>query len=57
VTGFKGRSGRSFRAKLELAQNEEGKWRVEFDEAWAKEGAKTPAAEEGTDAGTEPAAA
>jgi DNA topoisomerase III len=35
VTGFRGRSGRSFNAKLKLAQNEEGKWRVEFDEAWA----------------------
>ena len=48
VTGFKGRSGRSFRAKLALMQNEEGRWRVEFDEAWAKEGAKPP---EGEDAG------
>jgi DNA topoisomerase III len=38
VTGFKGRSGRSFRARLALEQNEEGKWRVEFDEPWAKEG-------------------
>ena len=45
VTGFKGRSGRSFRAKLALQQNEEGKWRVEFDEAWAREGAKPPEAE------------
>jgi DNA topoisomerase-3 len=42
VTGFKGRSGRSFRAKLALAQNEEGRWRVEFDEPWAREGAKPP---------------
>jgi DNA topoisomerase-3 len=42
VTGFKGRSGRSFRAKLQLVQNEDGKWRVEFDEPWAKEGAKAP---------------
>ncbi|CAB4344755.1 unannotated protein [freshwater metagenome] len=48
VAGFKGRSGRSFRAKLALQQSEEGKWRVEFDEAWAKEGAKTPAAEDAT---------
>ncbi len=40
VTGFKGRSGRSFRARLALQQSEEGKWRVEFDEPWAKEGAK-----------------
>ncbi len=46
VTGFKGRSGRSFRAKLALVQNEEGKWRVEFDEPWAKEGAKPPEAED-----------
>jgi DNA topoisomerase III len=45
VTGFKGRSGKSFRAKLALTQTEEGKWRVEFDEAWAKEGAKPPEAE------------
>jgi len=42
VTGFKGRSGRSFRAKLALMQTEEGKWRVEFDEPWAKEGAAKP---------------
>ena len=42
VTGFKGRSGRSFRARLAMSQTEEGKWRVEFDEAWAKEGAKPP---------------
>jgi len=46
VTGFRGRSGRSFRSRLALAQGEDGKWRVEFDEAWAKEGAKTPAAPE-----------
>jgi DNA topoisomerase-3 len=42
VTGFRGRSGRSFRARLALAQNEEGRWRVEFDEPWAREGAKPP---------------
>jgi DNA topoisomerase-3 len=42
VTGFKGRSGRSFRAKLALMQTEDGKWRVEFDEPWAREGAKPP---------------
>jgi DNA topoisomerase-3 len=35
VAGFKGRSGRSFKAKLKLEQGEEGKWRVEFDEEWA----------------------
>jgi DNA topoisomerase-3 len=45
VTGFKGRSGKSFRARLALQQNEDGKWRVEFDEPWAKEGAKPPEAE------------
>jgi DNA topoisomerase-3 len=45
VTGFKGRSGKSFRAKLALQQSEEGKWRVEFDEPWAREGAKPPEAE------------
>jgi DNA topoisomerase-3 len=37
VPGFKGRSGRTFRAKLKLEQNDEGKWRVDFDEEWAKE--------------------
>ncbi len=45
ITGFRGRSGRSFRAHLALSQTEEGKWRVEFDEQWAKEGAKPPEAE------------
>ena len=35
VTGFKGRSGRQFRAKLKLEQDDEGKWRVDFDEEWA----------------------
>ncbi|HVR06155.1 MAG TPA: DNA topoisomerase 3, partial [Solirubrobacteraceae bacterium] len=38
VSGFKGRSGRSFRAHLALSQDEEGKWRTEFDEPWAREG-------------------
>jgi DNA topoisomerase-3 len=42
VTGFKGRSGRSFRARLALMQTEDGKWRTEFDEPWAREGAKPP---------------
>jgi DNA topoisomerase-3 len=46
VTGFKGRSGKSFRARLALVQNEEGRWRVDFDEPWAKEGAKPPDPEE-----------
>jgi DNA topoisomerase-3 len=47
ITGFRGRSGRSFRAHLALQQTDEGKWRVEFDELWAKEGAKPPEAEAG----------
>jgi DNA topoisomerase III len=53
VTGFRGRSGRSFRAKLKLEQNEEGKWRVDFDEDWAQGPRPTPPAEEET---TTPAA-
>jgi DNA topoisomerase III len=59
VTGFKGRSGRSFRAKLALEQSEEeGRWRVEFDEPWAKEGAKPPeTAEEPVQAGADEGAA
>jgi DNA topoisomerase-3 len=47
VTGFRGRSGRSFRARLALSQADDGKWRVEFDEEWAREGAKPPDAESG----------
>jgi len=37
VTGFKGRSGRSFRAKLKMEPREDtpGKWKVDFDEDWA----------------------
>jgi DNA topoisomerase III len=46
VTGFKSRAGKSFRSRLALIQNEEGRWRVEFDEPWAKEGAKPPEADE-----------
>jgi DNA topoisomerase-3 len=42
VSGFKGRSGRSFRSHLALQQTTDGKWRVEFNEAWAKAGAKPP---------------
>ena len=57
VTGFKGRSGRSFRARLALQQGEDGKWRVEFDEPWAKEGAKPPEQEAPDAESTEPAAA
>jgi DNA topoisomerase-3 len=51
VTGFKGRSGKSFRARLALQQGEDGKWRAEFDEPWAKEGAKPPDAEQPADSG------
>jgi DNA topoisomerase-3 len=51
VTGFKGRSGRSFRARLALEQSEDGKWRVEFDEPWAREGAKPPEEEGGGEGG------
>jgi DNA topoisomerase-3 len=55
VGGFKGRSGRSFRARLALQQSEDGKWRVEFDEPWAgaaageagAKGAKPPEDDEG----------
>jgi DNA topoisomerase-3 len=32
---------------LALYQNEEGRWRVEFDEPWAREGEKQPAVDEG----------
>jgi DNA topoisomerase-3 len=57
VTGFRGRSGRTFRARLAMSQTEDGKWRVEFNEQWAKEGAKPPEAEaeagEGVEAGRE----
>jgi DNA topoisomerase III len=35
VSGFRSRGGKTFRAKLKLVQNDEGKWRVEFDEPWA----------------------
>jgi DNA topoisomerase-3 len=52
VTGFRGRSGRSFRAHLALSQTDEGKWRVEFDELWAKEGAKPPEVEGEAEADT-----
>ncbi|MGD0454923.1 MAG: DNA topoisomerase 3 [Solirubrobacteraceae bacterium] len=55
VTGFRGRSGRSFRAHLALSQTDEGKWRVEFDELWAKEGAKPPEGEAGAEAQAETA--
>jgi DNA topoisomerase-3 len=54
VTGFRGRSGRSFRARLALEQGDDGKWRVEFDEPWAREGAKPPEAEEAAETAEAP---
>jgi DNA topoisomerase-3 len=57
VTGFRGRSGRTFRAKLRVERTEEDKWRVEFDEDWAKEPPKDQQPEEGEAAnGAQPAA-
>jgi DNA topoisomerase-3 len=52
VTGFRGRSGRTFRAKLKLEQDEEAKWRVDFDEDWAKEPPKGESGEERAEAET-----
>jgi DNA topoisomerase-3 len=52
ITGFRGRSGRTFRAKLKLHQNEEGRWRVDFDEEWATAPRGQPPAE---DDGSQPA--
>ena len=46
VTGFRSRAGRTFRAKLRLEQTDEEKWRVEFDEEWAKEPPKGESEEE-----------
>ena len=51
VTGFKGRSGRSFRAKLKLEQDEEGKWRVDFDEEWATSPRARPTEDDGSSEG------
>jgi DNA topoisomerase III len=53
ITGFRGRSGRTFRAKLKLEQDSDGKWRVDFDEDWAKE----PPKDQEEDAGGDGAAA
>ncbi|HEU0023891.1 MAG TPA: DNA topoisomerase, partial [Thermoleophilaceae bacterium] len=50
VTGFRSRAGRTFRAKLKLEQPEPGKWRVDFDEEWAKEPPKGEAEEERAEA-------
>ncbi len=55
VSGFRGRSGRSFSAKLVLVQADDGKWRVEFDEDWARE--PRPVARSPGAAGDEPQAA
>jgi DNA topoisomerase-3 len=57
VIGFKARSGRSFRAHLALSQDEEGKWRVEFNEPWAQEGAKPPESQAESAEGQEAVAA
>jgi DNA topoisomerase-3 len=62
VTGFRSRAGRTFRAKLKLEQDDEGKWRVDFDEDWAKEPPKGESEEERAEADAsaperEPAAA
>ncbi|HVS27987.1 MAG TPA: DNA topoisomerase 3 [Solirubrobacteraceae bacterium] len=57
VTGFKSRAGRTFRARLALQQSEDGKWRVEFDEAWAREGAKAAPEAETEEAAAERTAA
>jgi DNA topoisomerase-3 len=57
ITGFKSRAGRNFRSRLALMQTDEGRWRVEFDEPWAKEGAKPPEADEAAAAAADGAAA
>ena len=56
VTGFRGRSGRTFRAKLKLEQDDEGKWRVDFDEEWARQPCR-PRRREEADAAAEEAIA
>jgi DNA topoisomerase-3 len=56
VSGFRGRSGRSFRAHLALHQTDEGRWRLEFNEQWAREGEKPPDADAEAAAGTGAAA-
>ncbi len=57
VTGFRSRAGRTFRAKLRLEQTDEGKWRVEFDEDWAKEPPKGETEEEKAEAEAGPSKA
>jgi len=56
VSGFRGRSGRTFRAKLRLEQAEDGKWRVEFDEEWAREPREPAPSTDGDGAATNGAA-
>ena len=58
VPGFRGRSGRNFRAKLKIEPREDapGRWKVEFDEEWAKEPPK-PQDEDGAAPEEAPAAA
>ena len=59
VTGFRGRSGRSFRAKLRIEPRGEdapGRWKVEFDEEWADRPRAEPAEEQAAN-GTEAAPA
>jgi len=59
VTGFRGRSGRSFRAKLRVEPwtRDDGSkaWRVEFDEEWANQPRAAPPAEEDGDGAAKPA--
>ena len=57
VRGFKGRSGRTFSAKLSLVQNDEGKWRVEFDEEWAQQPREDGEAASGANGGSADGAA
>jgi DNA topoisomerase-3 len=56
VTGFKGRSGRTFRAKVKLVPADEGKWRTEFDEEWATGEKKSTPPPEASDEPAEEAA-
>ncbi|MDQ3875028.1 MAG: DNA topoisomerase 3 [Actinomycetota bacterium] len=56
VPGFRGRSGRTFSARLKLVQDEGGKWRVEFDEEWASRAESTrPAGDDAVSRPAEPA--
>ncbi|MGI8660623.1 MAG: DNA topoisomerase 3 [Thermoleophilaceae bacterium] len=59
VAGFRGRSGRTFRAKLKIAPREdaEGRWKVEFDEQWATGEPPKPAEGAGDERAAEEVAA